>query len=228
VYVLFDGENGAPLACIDGTALTLRKTAADSALGAKLLAPPAPRSLLMVGAGAMAPHLIMAHCAVRPSIARVEVWNRTPERARALVERLEIQGVRLAVADDLEASARRAEVITCATMAIAPLIRGRWLAPGTHLDLVGSFTPEMHECDLEAIHRSSVFVDSRWSAVRDCGEIVSALANGALRREDLRADLFELARGIRPGRTRPDEITLFKNGGGGHLDLMVAQYLCAR
>jgi len=110
-------------------------------------------------------------------------------------------------------------------MASEPLIKGDWLQPGMHLDLVGSFTPETRECDDRALQRASVFVDSPWSAVEDCGEIVQGLANGVLRRSDILASTFDLVRGRHPGRTSADEITLFKNGGGGHLDLMVAQHL---
>ncbi len=227
VFVLFDGRNGKPLACIDGTALTLRKTAGDSALGAKLLAPPAPESMLMVGAGAMAPHLIMAHHSVRPSLTRVEIWNRTPARAEALAGRLRLPGLEISISADLEGSARQADLISCATMATDPLIEGRWLKPGAHLDLVGSYTPSMRECDDEALRRASVFVDSSWSAIEDCGEITSTLERGVLSRADILADNFKLVRGEHHGRTRDDEITLFKNGGGGHLDLMVAQYLYA-
>lgn len=226
VYVLFDGQNGRPIACIDGTALTLRKTAADSALGAQFLASAKPERLLMVGAGAMAPHLIMAHLAVRPSIRTVEVWNRTQERAAILAASMDLPGVIVTAVDDVEKAARQADIISCATMAHDPLIFGDWLKPGTHLDLVGSYTPAMHECDEAAVSLASVFVDSPWSAIEDCGEIISALESGALKKHEILADNFQLARGEHPGRTDEAEITLYKNGGGGHLDLMVAQFLC--
>lgn len=225
VYVLFDGVDGRPLACIDGTVLTLRKTAADSGLGARFLAREDAGRMLMVGAGALGPHLIEAHRAARPSIAHVDIWNRTPARAEALADRLAGQGFEVRATADLESAAREADVICCATMATEPLISGDWLRPGAHLDLVGSYRPDMRECDDAAIHRASVFTDSPWSAVTDSGEIVSAMASGALTREGVRATLFELSRGERPGRESDGEITLFKNGGGGHLDLMTAQHL---
>ena len=228
VYVLFDGKNGEPLACIDGTALTLRKTAADSALGAKLLASPTPERMVMVGAGAMAPHLIMAHCAVRPSIKTVEIWNRTPKRAEELASSMQLENVAISAIQDIEAAARQADIISCATMATEPVIEGAWLKPGAHLDLVGSYMPFMRECDDAAIARASVFVDSPWSAVKDSGEIISALDSGSLKLDEILANNFTLVRGEHPGRTRDDEITLYKNGGGGHLDLMVAQYLYGR
>ena len=225
VFVLFDGTNGKPIAVVDGTALTLRKTAADSAAGSHFLAREDCESLLVVGAGALAPHLAMAHMAVRPAIRRVAVWNRTASRAASMVRDLDLPGIELTAVRDLEAAAREADLITCATMATEPLILGKWLKPGTHLDLVGSFRTDMHECDGEAIGRSSVFVDSPWSALEDSGELVTSFNEGTLSREDIQADLFDLARGKHPGRRSGQEITAYKNGGGGHLDLMVAGIL---
>ena len=225
VFVLFDGGSGRPLAVLDGAALTLRKTAADSAAGSHFLAREDVENLLVVGAGALAPHLAMAHCTVRPGIRRVTIWNRTMARAKHMAKALALPGIEIAVAPDLEVAAREADLITCATMATAPLVRGEWLKPGAHLDLVGSFRPDMRECDGEALRRSSMFVDSRWSAIEDSGELVRAFAEGLLSPADIRADLFDLARGVHPGRRSAEELTVYKNGGGGHLDLMVAQIL---
>lgn len=225
VYLLFDGANGKLSACIDGTALTLRKTAADSALGTRLLANPKPTNMLMVGAGALAPHLIEAHRSMRPSIKQVLIWNRTPKRAQNLANTLKLDGVRVKATTDLELATRNADLISCATMATEPLIKGAWLKSGAHLDLVGSFREDMHECDEVAMVRGSVFTDSSWSATRDCGEITSAIANGALKPSDILANNFTLIRGEHLGRSDLNEITVFKNGGGGHLDLMVAQFL---
>lgn len=225
VYALFDGQNGKPRAMVDGTALTLRKTAADSGMGSHFLARKDAQSLMMVGAGAMAPHLIQAHIAARPTIQDVMIWNRTPERADKLAEEMDLPGKTLRAVETLEA-ARDADIISCATMATEPLILGDWLKPGAHLDLVGSFRPDMVECDAAALIRGDVFVDSRWSPLDDCGELVQALANGTLTQDDILADAFQLARGEHPGRSSADQITVFKNGGGGHLDLMVAQALC--
>ncbi|MEO0618275.1 MAG: ornithine cyclodeaminase family protein [Pseudomonadota bacterium] len=227
VFVLFDGKTGAPRACIDGTALTLRKTAADSALGVQFLAREDARTLLMVGAGAMAPHLIAAHRAVRPSLETILIWNRSPQRAHHLAAALSREGIEAAVVNDLEAATREAAIISCATMATAPLIRGAWLTPGTHLDLVGSYRRDMVECDLEAVRDNALFVDSPWSALHDNGEIAVALESGALSRDAIIADHFDFAHGRHVGRASADQITVFKNGGGGHLDLMVAQHLVA-
>lgn len=225
VYVLFDGRNGTPAACIDGTAVTWWKTAADSALGTRYLARENVERMLMVGAGAMAPELIRAHTAVRPSIREVRIWNRNPERARRLAETLKLPGIRVEVTMDLEASAQNADLISCATMSPTPVIHGAWLKPGTHLDLVGAFTREMRETDDEAMRRASVFVDSRASTLEDIGELAIPLASGVITEDDVLADLFDLCNATHPGRRSDEEITLYKNGGGGHLDLMTARYI---
>ncbi len=224
VVVMFDGTDGRPVMVADGTAITLRKTAADSGMGAKILAPPNPERMLMVGAGAMAPHLIMAHLAARPSLRHVSIWNRSPARAEALAASMDLAGIEISATSDIKGEARAADIISCATMATEPVIQGDWLKPGAHLDLVGSFRKDMRECDAKALQRCSLFVDSRWSAVQECGEISQAMKAGAIQQSDIRADAFELAKGA-TGRSGDDEITLFKNGGGGHLDLMVAQIL---
>lgn len=230
VYVLFDGKDGRPLACIDGAALTLRKTAANSALAATYLSRRDASSLLMIGAGALAPHLVLAHAAVRP-IRRVAIWNRTPARAERLAEALSgdpaLRDVTVGVADDLEAAVRAADVVSCATMAKDPLVQGRWLAPGTHLDLVGGFRPDMREADDEAVRRARVFVDARFTTVEHCGDISQPIASGLIADSDI-TDTFELAQGLRPGRRDEREITLFKSGGGGHEDLGAAQHLMAK
>ncbi len=225
VYQLFDGRNGEPLAAIDGTALTVRKTAADSALGAKLLAREDVKSLLVLGAGAMSPHLIAAHCAARPSIEAVSVWNRTFAKAQDVASGINLPGVKVAATENLEAAAREADIISCATSATEPVLLGAWLKPGCHLDLVGSFTPDMRESDDEAVRRSTLFVDSRWFAIHQPGDLAQPIANKLISEDDIAADLFELCRGDHAGRSGPDEITFFKNGGGAHLDLFTALHI---
>src|SRR6185437_14097374 len=207
--------------------LTLRKTAADSALGALYLARANAATLLMVGAGRQAPHQIMAHRAARPSLRRILVWNRSPAKAQALAASPVLAGIAVAV-DDLAAAAATADIICCATMATAPLIRGAWLRPGTHLDLVGGYTNEMREADDEAARRGGVFVDSRWFTIGQCGDITGPMASGALAADGIAGDLFDLCAGRHPGRRDPEEITLFKNAGGAHLDLMTARHALAR
>ena len=223
VYVLFDGSNGEPLALIDGTELTYRKTAADSALGARFLAREDATTLLMVGAGGLAPHLIAAHRAVRPSLARVLVWNRA--RAKAETVAAEVGGT---VVESLAAAVPEADVISTATMTAEPLVEGRWLRPGTHLDLVGAFQPDHREVDDEVVRRADLYVDDREATLTEDGDLVIPLQAGLITREDIRGDLYELCRGDVSGRTDPAAITLFENGGGGHLDLMTAGFAWRR
>jgi ornithine cyclodeaminase/alanine dehydrogenase-like protein (mu-crystallin family) len=223
LYVLFDGLNGAPLALLDGTELTYRKTACDSALGARWLSRDDSRVLLMVGAGGLAPHLIAAHRAVRPSIERVLIWNRNPDRAAAVAETTGAEAV-----DDLAGATEEADIICTATMTRDPLVEGRWLRPGTHLDLVGAFLPDHREVDDEAVRRAELYVDTRDVAAVEDGDLAIPLAAGLITLEDIRGDLFQLCRGEVPGRTDPAAITLFENGGGGHLDLMTAELVWRR
>ncbi len=228
VYLLFDGEHGSPTAMIDGTAMTPWKTAADSALGARFLARADAESLLMVGAGVMAPHLIRAHLTVRPSIRRVAIWNRTADRAQGLARDLARAGVEAGAVEDLEAGTRDADVISCATGATAPLIRGAWLKPGAHLDLVGGFTPEMREADDETCRRARIYVDSRWFTLGCVGDLMAPMESGAIIEDHVLGDLFQLCRGEVAGREQPQDITLYKNAGGAHLDLMTARHIAAR
>lgn len=224
IYALFDGATGVPIATVDGAALTLRKTAANSALAATYLAREDASTLLMVGAGALAPYMIEAHCAVR-SIKKVSIWNRTPATAQKVAQELNQKlGAQVTAISDLEAAARQAHVISCATMSGASLIKGSWLSEGTHLDLVGGYQPDMREADDEAVRRAGrVYVDAP-STVEVCGDICQPLEAGLITSEEI-IDTFQLARGQRPGRQSPQEITLFKSGGGGHEDLGTAKYL---
>ncbi|MDQ3468514.1 MAG: hypothetical protein M3487_01870 [Actinomycetota bacterium] len=218
LYVLFDGVDGAPLALLDGTELTYRKTAADSALGARHLARHDAATLLMVGAGGLAPHLVAAHRVVRPSIERVLVWNRTPERAETVAS-----AVGGTVATDLAAAVAAADVVCTATMTATPLVSGRWLRPGTHLDLVGAFLPDHREVDDHAVTAAEIYVDDRLATLTEDGDLVIPLAAGLIDESAVRGDLWQLCRGDVPGRTDDEAITLFENGGGGHLDLMAAR-----
>jgi ornithine cyclodeaminase len=223
VYILFEGVNGTPIACLDGTALTWIKTAADSALGSKLLARDNIESMLMIGAGRMAIHLVRAHCAVRPSLQRVGLWNRTMSKAKALADELAVlfPGIHFAPASDIETGAREADLICSATARKEPIIRGEWLRPGTHVDLIGAFTADMREADDECLRRGSLFVDARATTIHHIGELMIPLAS----EDDVLADLSDLCQLDHPGRRSEDEITIYKNGGGGHLDLMCARLL---
>lgn len=227
-YLLLSAETGQPLALLDGTMLTRRRTACASALASRFLSRPDAFRLLMVGTGALAPHLIRAHAAVRP-IREVAIWGRSPDKARALVARfapggdLAIPNVAVFEAPAIEPALPIADIVCCATLASEPLLRGDWLGPGQHLDLVGGFTPAMREADDAAVRRARVFVDTRQGASAEAGDIVQPLRSGALRAEGIVADLFELCRGRDPGRRSAGEITLFKSVGTALEDLAAAQ-----
>jgi ornithine cyclodeaminase len=221
-YLLMSGTTGAPLALMDAQALTAWRTAAASALAASYLARADAGHLVMIGAGALAPHLVRAHMAVRP-IRRVTLWNRTHSRAVALAFGLTVTGVEATIADDLATAVRDADIVCCATLATEPIVRGAWLKPGAHVDLVGGFTPKMREADNDAIKRARVFVDTRAGATREAGDIAIPLRRGILTKKGIRGDLFELCRGKAKGRTADKQITLFKSVGSAIEDLAAAR-----
>ena len=226
LYTLFDANTGVPLAQLDGAALTTRRTACTSALAASYLARADASRLLVVGAGRVASLLPLAMAAVRP-IHEVSVWNHRAEGARSLARRLCDQGLRAAATDDLRNAVQRADIISCATLATQPLLRGDWLRPGTHVDLIGSFTPEMREADALCVARSRVFVDQD-EALAKAGDLLQALAEHAFRREALQGTLEQLCRGQVGGRASASEITLFKSVGSAWQDLAAARLVLGR
>lgn len=228
VCVIFDGTNGTPLAVLDGTEITYWRTAADSALGAKFLAPPEPRTLLVVGAGEMSRRLVEAHRTVRPSLRHVLIWNRTFERAKEVAASLVRGGIEAEAVTDLEAATKVADVISTCTRSHGPLIQGKNLKPGTHLDLVGGYTPQTREADDDAARRSVIFVDRRETAFEGVGDILSPIASGAISEASVLGDMYDLAGGKIVGRRSAGDITFFKNAGGGHLDLMTAEVVLAQ
>lgn len=220
LYILCEGQHGTPLACIDGSALTSRRTAAASALAARELARQDAASLLVVGTGKLAPMLIEAHAAVRP-IHTVRIWGRNPDKAEALAEKFKDRFDCQAVTD-LETAVPEADIISCATLSTEPLIQGEWLKPGSHLDLVGAFRPTMRETDSQCLARSEVFVDTYAGALSEGGDILQAMDEGKFNETDLRAELAELLCGEKPGRTSDEAITLFKSVGASLEDLAAA------
>jgi ornithine cyclodeaminase len=226
-YLLMKGESGEPLIAIDGRAFTLWRTSASSALATSFLARENAESLLMIGAGALAPYLIRAHASVRP-LRTITIWNRTRERAEMLAAELSSEGFNASVADDLEGAIRAADIVSCATLSSTPLIRGNWLQAGTHLDLVGGFKPTMREADDKALRRSRVYVDTRAGALKEAGDIVDPLRRGVIRERDIQGDLFDLCRGHVNGRESADEITLFKSVGTAIEDLATAMLIWSR
>ena len=216
VVSLFDDVTGDLNAILDFHLVTKWKTAGDSLLSASRLARKDAREFLLVGAGAVARSMVEAYSSVFPE-ARFTVWSRTRESAAAMG---------LPVADDLEAAVRRADVICSATMATSPLIKGDWLQPGQHIDLIGAYKPGMREVDDRAMQRARVFVDSRATTIHHIGELIDPIASGAITEADVVADFYDDPALF--SRRSENEITLAKNGGGAHLDLMTASYIAGR
>ncbi|MDO9413912.1 MAG: ornithine cyclodeaminase family protein [Pseudolabrys sp.] len=227
LYVLLDGETGVPRAMIDGEALTNRRTAAASALASTYLSRPDSATLLMIGTGHLAHHLPLAHAAVRP-IKNVMVWGRNADRAAALATKLSEQGLPTKPVTDLEAALAQSDIVSCATTASEPLVAGKHLKPGTHVDLVGAFTPQMRECDDDTVLRSSVFVDTYAGALKEAGDLVQPIAAGLWKADAVRGDLHELTSGAKQGRRDASEITLFKSVGAAIEDLAAATLLASR
>lgn len=217
--VLFDGVDGRPLAVIDGTEITFWKTAGDSGFAASLLAPSSARTLLVVGAGDLASSLITAHLAARPSLQRVLIWNRSADKAVALADSFRGRGVDAEPTSDLDAAVPLADVITTCTRSHTPLVKGALLSPGTHVDLVGGYTPATRESDDDVMRRARLFVDCHQSAMDGVGDICQPIDHGVMTADAIVGDLYDLVGGTVPGRTSDDELTVFKNAGGGHLDL---------
>ncbi|MBS3650154.1 ornithine cyclodeaminase family protein [Pseudaminobacter sp. 19-2017] len=218
LYLLLDGRTGEPQALIDGQRLTQWRTACASALAASYLAREDASKLLVIGAGALCPFLAKAHSAVRP-IREVRIWNRTFANAEKAAEALRANGLNAIAVENLEASLGWADIVSSATITNDPLVSGQNLRPGTHVDLVGGFTPTMREADDETIRRARVYVDTRAGATKEAGDIVQPLQSGVLKSDDIVADLHELTRGQRQGRQSDDEITLFKSVGAALQDL---------
>ncbi len=213
---LFDDDSGALAAILDFHLVTKWKTAADSLLGALTLARPDSRKILIVGAGTVGRSLHAAYSAGFPE-AQFTVWNRTRASAEAMAA--ELPG--LTVADDLAQAVAQADIITSATMSTDPLIKGDWLQPGQHLDLIGAYRPDMREADDTALRRARIFVDSFDTTVGHIGELKTPIAEGVITRDEVLADFYDLDAFAR----EPGDITLFKNGGGAHLDLMTSRYI---
>ncbi|MGN6584746.1 MAG: ornithine cyclodeaminase family protein [Rhizobiaceae bacterium] len=218
LYLLLDGRTGEPQALIDGQRLTLWRTAAASALAATWLAREDAEKLLVIGAGALAPFLARAHASVRP-IREIRIWNRTEANARKMAAALRDEGLNAEVTGDLDAALAWADIVSSATISPEPLVKGALLRPGAHVDLVGAFTPTLRESDDEAVRRAKLYVDTRAGASKEAGDIVQPLKSGVIKPGDIVADLFELARGEKPGRQSGEEITLFKSVGAALEDL---------
>jgi ornithine cyclodeaminase len=212
---IFDDVTGVLSAMVDFHLVTKWKTAGDSLLAASRLARKDSREILLVGAGTVARSMVDAYRAVWPE-ARFTVWSRRSAASMGLP-----------VAEDLKAAVQAADIICTATMATEPLIKGAWLQPGQHLDLIGAYRPDMREVDDAAMARARVFVDARATTVHHIGELIAPIRSGAMTEADVVADFYDIAKGTF-ARKSDNEITIAKNGGGAHLDLMTARYVMDR
>lgn len=224
-YLLYDGLTGEQLAILDGNTITGRRTVATSALAARYLSRPDSHRLLTIGAGRIGSLITDAYRAVRP-IDEVAVWDVNADAARALAARLDRSGVRASVAEDLRQAVGEADIVSAATLATSPLIKGAWLRPGTHVDLIGGFTPKMREADDETMLRARIFVDTP-EALHEAGDLTQPMRNGVIAPGDVVATLAELCRADVSARAGDDEITCFKAVGSGLADLVAAKLVYA-
>ncbi len=227
LYVFLDGATGEVRGLLDGETLTKRRTAAASALASRYLSRADSGIFLMVGAGALARPLIEAHASVRP-LSRFLLWARDETRGESKARELNEAGMKIEFVRDLEEAARIADIISCATLAREPLIKGAWLKKGAHLDLVGAFTPEMREADNDAVQRARLFCDTREGALKEGGDLVQPLRDRLISLADIEADLRDLVQGRHGGRKNADDITLFKSVGHAIEDLAAAQLAMSR
>jgi ornithine cyclodeaminase len=226
-FFAFDTATGTPLALLDGTTLTNRRTAAVSALAVELLARPDARRLLIVGAGALARALAAAHLGVRV-YEGAALYARDPAKSRAAVEALSADGLALEAADDLARAIGRADVIVAATTATTPFIRGSWVRPGAHVCLMGAFTTTMAEADAALLGAARLFADTRAGVVAKGGEVAQAIAAGMLAPEAIEDDLFGLVRRAAPVARGPQDVTVFKSVGSAAFDLVAAELVLLR
>jgi ornithine cyclodeaminase len=223
-YLLIEQKTGATVAMMDGGEITRRRTAAASALAANYLARKHASTLTVIGAGALAPHFVAAHAAVRP-ITRVFLHSRTLARAEELAAGLAHQGFEVHAVTEPEQAVRQSDIVSCVTTSTTPIVKGQWLKPGTHVDLAGAFKPTMRETDSDVVASASVYVDTRDGALAEAGDLLQARSEGKFDFSRIKGDLFELCRGTVKGRASEDEITLFKSAGTAIEDLATAVML---
>jgi ornithine cyclodeaminase/alanine dehydrogenase-like protein (mu-crystallin family) len=229
--MVYDPVDGALSAIIDSKLVTELKTAADSILGAQLLARTDSKKLLIVGAGIVAESLVRAYHEMFPSLEKISVWARRADQAANMVARLADLNVNLVVAENLAEAAAQSDIISSATMAREPVLKGEWISPGTHIDLIGAYKADMREADDALISKGSIYVDSRETTLHHIGELMMPLAAGVIQETDIKGDFYDLTNnddasiGTKSARTSDAEITVFKNGGGAHMDLMIADYI---
>ena len=223
VYIYFDALKGFIKAIIEAKSLTVKRTAAASALASSYLSRKDASSLLMIGTGALSTNLIKAHAAVRP-IKEVFVWGRNFKKAITICDALKNENFKVMAIKTIEEKIGEVDIISCATLSKTPLVLGKYLKIGQHIDLVGSYKTDMREADDETISKASVYVDTFQGALKESGDIVTPLQNKTLKQEDIKADLFQLCSSEKTGRSNKEEITVFKSVGHALEDLAAANY----
>lgn len=221
LYYLINGETGQPIATMDGTRMTVWRTAAASALASTYLSREDSSVLTMVGTGALSPFMIRAHMAVRP-ITEIHLWNHNIRKAHLLAEELQAEGLPVTAHPDLVSAVGKSDIVSTATLSMTPLVFGKWLKPGTHVDSVGAFTPTRRETDDELITMAKVYCDTRWGATHEGGDLAMPIADGVITADHIQGDLHDLCRGTVKGRTNAQDITFFKSVGTALEDLAAA------
>lgn len=222
-YLYLDATKGTIKAILEAKSLTAKRTAAASALAASFLAKEDANSMLMIGTGALSKNLILAHASVRP-IKNVYIWGRTFEKAEAICNELKNCNFSITAIKNIEDVISKIDIISCATLSKTPLVLGKHLVNGQHIDLVGAYKTDMRESDNETIIKSDVFVDTFQGGLKESGDIVQPIKDGILKTEDIKADLFDLCSNKKQGRTSKNQITLFKSVGHALEDLVAAKY----
>ena len=222
-YIYLDAKKGSIKAILDAKNLTAKRTAAASALASSFLSRKNSSSLLMIGTGALSINLIKAHASIRP-IKTVYVWGRSIEKARVICETLVNESFSCEPILTIQEKISEVDIISCATLSKTPLVLGKYLREGQHIDLVGAYKKDMREADDGTIKKASVFVDTFQGGLKESGDIVIPINNGTLNKEDIKADLFQLCSNKKTGRTSDSEITLFKSVGHALEDLVAATY----
>jgi len=222
-YIYFDATKGSIKAVLEAKSLTVKRTAAASALASSYLSRENSSSLLMIGTGALSVNLIKAHASIRP-IKHVYIWGRNFEKAQAICSQLQNEDYTIQTIKSIEEKASEVDIISCATLSKTPLVLGKYLKPGQHIDLVGAYKKDMREADDETMTKSSIYVDTFQGGLKESGDIVIPLRNGIIKESDINADLFELCSNKKEGRTNSNDITVFKSVGHALEDLVAAKY----
>ncbi|MGE8064594.1 ornithine cyclodeaminase family protein [Pseudomonas sp. NPDC089569] len=225
-FVVIDESTKAIKAVLDGPAITRWKTAADSIVAARKLSRKDSSVLLVLGAGPVSKSLVDAYLHIRPTISKVLLWNRTPSKLNETCQELRGRGVKVEIVEDLSAAVSEADIISAATSSTIPLIEGRDVKPGTHVDLVGGYREDMQEADIDLISKSRIFVDDR-STSYVSGDIHIPLALGAISEAQIEGDLYDLCQDEGFSRA-PGDITVYKNAGGAHFDLVISQFVISQ